>query len=162
MVCNHHYLHKWPAVVMGVHVMRVDDYPVGVIVYAMPPRETEARYGGSTWELARLWVDDAMPRNSETWFVAQSMRILKRTGTPMFVVSYADPAHGHKGIIYRAGNWQRDGMTDEGRKTPRHDYVVAGKRYGRSAHAGTAQVERVPRGSKYRYMMQLHTGAIAQ
>jgi len=32
-------------------------------------------------------------------------------------------------MIYRAGNWIRDGRTDQERKTPRFDYAVGEKVY---------------------------------
>jgi len=70
-------------------------------------------------ELNRLWLDDAMPANSESWFVSRTLRMLP----PRIVVSYADPLHGHFGYIYRALNFNYAGWTDMDRKTPRYDYI---------------------------------------
>ena len=62
-----HCLHKWPAVVVGRFAVRLDGKVVGCIVFALPPKQTFKRYGGLTWELARVWLDDCMPRNTETY-----------------------------------------------------------------------------------------------
>lgn len=70
-------------------------------------------------ELNRLWVDDRLPRNTESWFVARSLRLLP----PRIIVSYADLAQGHSGYVYRALNFDYAGWTDMERKTPRYDYI---------------------------------------
>jgi hypothetical protein len=70
-------------------------------------------------ELNRLWLDDSLPTNSESWFVSRTLRMLP----PRIVVSYADPLHGHYGYIYRALNFHYAGWTDMDRKTPRYDYI---------------------------------------
>ena len=152
-----HYLHKWPAVVPCVLGMWHNLFVVGTVVFALPPPEMAIRLGGETWELARLWVSDAIPRNAETWLLAQAVKHV-RTAHPeiAYLVSYADPAAGHTGIIYRAANWQFDGMTDAGRKTPRCDYVAGGKKYGRKGHLPVGvPYQRVHRVSKYRYIYPL-------
>jgi len=61
---------------------------VGVIVFALPPRETMQRYG----------VDIKFIRSNHPQVDA--------------LVSYADPSAGHSGTIYRAANWESDGHTD--------------------------------------------------
>jgi hypothetical protein len=70
-------------------------------------------------ELNRLWLDDVLPTNSESWFVSRTLRMLP----PRIVVSYADPLFGHYGYIYRALNFRYAGWTDMERKTPRYDYI---------------------------------------
>lgn len=70
-------------------------------------------------ELNRLWVHDAMPKNTESWFVSRSLKRLP----PRIVVSYADTVQGHTGVMYRACNFRYAGWTDMERKTPRYDYV---------------------------------------
>lgn len=151
-----HYLGKWPGVVVATLGLLIDGRPMGVIVFALPPRETEVRYGNPVWELARLWVDDSLPQNAETFFIARALKHLKRQHPKVrAVVSYADPSVGHEGTIYRAANFQQDGRTDEGRKTPRCDYVdpLSGKKYSRKKHIPPGlEVERVPRVSKARYV----------
>lgn len=152
-----HYLGRWPGVVSLVLGLKHKGVFVGVLVFALPPRETEKRYGCKTWELARLWVDDKMPKNTETYFIARAVDYIKgfRPDVKM-LVSYADPSAGHSGTIYKAANWKPDGRTDEERKTPRFDYAVGGKKYSRKAHVPTgAIIERVPRVSKFRFVYPL-------
>lgn len=156
-----HYLGKWPGVcVLSLGLWR-DDKPLGVIVYALPPRETAKRYGGVTWELARLWIDDSVPTNAETFLIAAGTRHIKKTRPEvMSLVSYADPSAGHAGVIYKAAGWVADGRTDDDRKTPRFDYGDArtGKRYSRKGHVPhDAQIVRFPRVSKARFVK--HIGA---
>lgn len=154
-----HYLRKRPAIVLLCLVMRCDDRPVGCIVYSAPPREADRRYGGKTWELARLYLLDEVPRNAETWLIGASVRYIKRTRRDVqFLLSYADPSAGHRGTIYRAANWICDGRTDDERKTPRCDYVDerTGKKYGRKGNVPKdALIVRVPRVSKFRFFLPL-------
>jgi hypothetical protein len=97
-----------------------------------------------------------MPKNSETWLIGQSIRYIKRERRDvLFLVSYADPTAGHDGTIYRAANWQDQGMTDAGRKTPRCDYYDSrtGKKYGRRGNMPKdAVIVRYPRQSKRRFV----------
>lgn len=85
-------------------------------------------------------------------------------------MSYADPGANHQGTIYRAGSWIEDGRTDQERKTPRFDYTADSNpepslfgelrprlvKYSRASHvpSGVA-VQRVPRGSKFRFVYWL-------
>ena len=68
-----HYIGKWPGVCVLVLAMWRGALLLGVIVFALPPRETSKRYGGETWELARLWIDDGVPRNGETWLIGKAV-----------------------------------------------------------------------------------------
>lgn len=155
-----HYLHKRPAVVRLCLIMTHGIWAAGCAVYAMPPRETSVRYGGETWELARLYVSDEVPQNAETWLIGQSVKYIRQHFPSVrFLVSYADPSAGHSGTIYRAAGWRQDGKTDEGRRTPRFDYrdESTGKVYSRKSHVpGGATIGRVPRVSKHRFVLPLH------
>jgi len=139
--------------------MMVKGEPVGMIVYSMPPREADKRYGGKTWELARLYLLDEIPRNAETWLIGRSVRYIKQNNRDVkHLLSYADPSAGHCGTIYKAANWISDGKTDDERKTPRCDYYDerTGKKYGRRGNMpDDAIVVRKPRVSKWRYHLAL-------
>jgi hypothetical protein len=157
-----HYLHKPPAVITLALAMMHGCKPVGGVVFALPPQATAKRYGGVTWELARLYIIDDIPRNGETWLISQAIKFIRRYHSIVeFLVSYADPSVGHHGTIYKAANWRSDGRTDQERKSPRCDYVadvdmINGVRFGRRAHiAAGAEIKRVPRVSKYRFVYPL-------
>lgn len=157
-----HYLGKWPGVVVSIYALMKNGVFVGVCVFALPPRQTVKRYGAGrmgncVWELARLWVCDELPKNTETWFIARVLAMVRARRDVSAVVSYADPSAGHLGTIYRAGNWLSDGRTDEGRKTPRCDYQHNGKRFSRRSHVPVGITPtRVPRVSKYRFVMGMN------
>jgi len=156
-----HYLHKRPAIVLLALAMMRGSRPLGCVIYSAPPRETDKRYGGKTWELARLYLLDDVPQNAETWLIAQSVKWIKRTHPEVCnLVSYADPSAGHSGTIYRAANWREDGRTDDERKSPRCDYYDArtGKKYGRRGNMpADAVVERRPRVSKHRFALAIRS-----
>ena len=156
-----HYLHKRPAIVLLALAMLRDTRPIGCVIYSAPPRECDKRYGGKTWELARLYLLDEVPQNAETWLIAQSVKWIKQNRPEVCnLVSYADPSVGHSGTIYRAANWREDGRTDDERKTPRCDYYDArtGQKYGRRGNMpADAIVERRPRVSKYRFALAMHS-----
>lgn len=154
-----HYLGKRPAIVMLALKMTVRKDAVGMVIYAMPPREADMRYGGKTWELARLYLLDEIPRNAETWLIGQSVRYIKRNHREVkYLLSYADPSAGHRGTIYQAANWKADGRTDDERKSPRCDYYDnrTGQKYGRRGNMPVgAVIVRKPRVSKWRYVLAI-------
>jgi len=154
-----HYLGKWPGVCTMTLGLFVDGVPHGVIVFALPPRETSRRYGKMTWDLARLWVCDTMPANTETYFIGQAIRLVRRLRPDVgALVSYADPSAKHSGVIYKASNWRADGRTDDERKTPRFDYACAatGKKFSRRKHIPEGvDFVRVPRVSKFRFVYDI-------
>lgn len=77
MVVENHYLHRKSAVSFAFG-LEADDKIVGVIIFGVPasrhlqmgacPTEPD-----SVIELNRLWVSDAMPRNTESWFIARAL-----------------------------------------------------------------------------------------
>lgn len=153
-----HYLQCRPAVVVLCLMLMCKETPAGAVVYALPPPECFTRYGGLTWELARLYLLQQIPRNAETWLIGKSVRYIQRNRRDVHcLVSYADPAAGHSGTIYKAANWTPDGMTGDGRVTARADYFDAqGRKYARRSHVprGVA-VESKPRQSKHRFFFRL-------
>jgi len=64
-------------------------------------------------ELRRLVCLDECPRNTESWFIAKTIKILKKTTKYKVIVSYADPYHSHLGTIYQAANWNYQGTTNK-------------------------------------------------
>ena len=166
-----HYLGHWPGVVTGTLALLDGSIPIGVIVFALPPREILTRYGVTeAWELARLFIEDTTPKNTETWFVARAVRwIQQNRPTVQLLVSYADPSANHTGVIYRAGNWIQDGRTDQERKTPRFDYVAteetqdapllttatSQRKFSRKSHVKGVSVTKTARVSKYRFVFWL-------
>lgn len=149
-VIESHYLHRRPPISFCFGLF--DDWDlVGVCTFGVPPsRHLQQSVCPSdpqlVIELNRLWVSDAMPRNTETFFVARCLKALPTR----LVCSYADTAQGHVGYVYRAGNWHYAGLTDQDRKTPRYDYVPTNGNHSRDAFR-TGEFVRVRRKPKHRY-----------
>ncbi len=63
-------------------------------------------------ELRRLVLLDDCPKNSESRVVGHCLRWVKRKLPSVeVIVSYADPMHGHTGVIYKASNFKLLGTT---------------------------------------------------
>ena len=62
-------------------------------------------------ELRRFVLLDEAERNSESRVIGIMLRWLKRNSDIEVIVSYADPAHGHDGTIYRAANFEYVGLS---------------------------------------------------
>lgn len=123
LVVAHHYLHRRPPISHAFGIYVYGDL-LGAVTYGTPASRHLQKSAcpsdpGLVLELNRLWLDDALPANSESWFVSRTLRMIP----PRIIVSYADPLHGHYGYIYRALNFRYAGWTDMERKTPRYDYL---------------------------------------
>lgn len=150
-VVREHYLHRRTSVSYAMGLWD-DEELVGVVTFGTPPSRHLQISACRTnpelvVELNRLWVDDRMPRNTESWFIARALKLLP----PLIVVSYADTKFGHWGHMYRAANFFYAGYTDMERKTPRYDYIpwVEGKHTRDAFRNGYAKrVRRLPK-AKY-------------
>lgn len=114
IVVARHYLHrKCPVSYAFGLVSKTDRRIVGVVTYGVSPSSTllkgicgpeEAK---NVYELNRLWVDDSVPKNGESFLVASSMKLLDRE----IIVSFADTSQGHVGYIYQAANFIYTGLS---------------------------------------------------
>ena len=156
MCIAYHYLHRKPPISFAYALAKVpsgcrEGVIVGIITFGVPAsRHLQKSLCKSNpdlvLELNRLWVHDALKKNSESWFISHALKMLP----PRIICSYADTEVGHVGYVYRASNWNYYGYTDMDRKTPRFDYVVKGK-HSRDAFRGGNEYTKVRRKPKYRY-----------
>lgn len=151
VVVAHHYLHRRPPISFAYGAY-VDNVLLGCVTFGVPASrhlQISACPGNPTnvIELNRLWLDDVLPTNSESWFVSRALKLLP----PRIVVSYADPVHGHLGYIYRALNFYYAGWTDMDRKTPRYDYIPADPATHSRDAFRNGYVERKRRVAKVKY-----------
>lgn len=129
LVVANHYLHRRPPISFAYGLYAPKRGIVGVVTYGVPASR-HLQMGACpsdpslVVELNRLWVHDDMPKNTESWFVSRTLKMMP----PRIVVSYADPLWGHIGYIYRALSFHYAGWTDMERKTPRFDYLPADPR----------------------------------
>lgn len=87
---------------------------VGAVLFGSLSTTAWKRYGeneADVVELRRLVCLDRCPRNTESWLIAKCLQFLKRNTSYKVCVSYADPHHGHNGVIYQASNWNYEGQT---------------------------------------------------
>ena len=75
-------------------------------------------------ELRRLCCIDDTPKNTESYFIGNTLRWLKKNTNIKRVISYADMTYQHEGTIYKASNFKHCGMTAKGRVI-----MYQGKRY---------------------------------
>lgn len=91
---------------------------MGVIVFGKPSSYTLCdgicgpEESKNVVEFNRLWVDDCMPRNTESFFVGKAISMCDYE----IIVSFADSEQGHVGYIYQATNWIYTG------ESPRQKY----------------------------------------
>lgn len=68
------------------------------------------QYSLYVYELNRLCVEDNLEKNTLSYFVANSLKLIKQN---LIIVSYADSLWNHNGYIYQATNWIYTGATKE-------------------------------------------------
>jgi hypothetical protein len=138
---------------------------LGALTLGVGPLNAYSLVEGATPDdcltLARLWLSDELPQNSESRFLGVVLRGLKRHSRLKFLISYADPAQGHLGIIYQATGWLYTGLSEA---MSLYDVGDGKARHSRSlSHAyGTHSVEHfsrhgiqvnlVPQQAKHRYV----------
>jgi len=124
IVVANHYLHrKAPTSIAfglirgnkGEHPDHIHGEIVGVVTYGVPASNAVrvglfgAEEKGCVGELTRLWVDESVPKNGESFLIGNTIR-----KTPFdAIVSYADSSQGHIGYVYQATNWLYYGLTDK-------------------------------------------------
>jgi hypothetical protein len=114
MIVANHYSHKWQTT-FGLENFGVflDDELLGVAVYGHAMNS--AAWGSITTipreqciELNRLWIDDRLGANTETWLMGRTFRLLRELGYRL-VQSFADGRLG-VGTIYQAANFTYHGF----------------------------------------------------
>ena len=102
---------------------------IGAMMYAIPsmPNTAKKYYPpdpSKCIELRRLVCVDDTPTNTESYFIGQTFKLLKRLTDYKVIVSFADEEYGHKGVIYKATNFEYCGKTSPGRTL-----IVDGEEY---------------------------------
>jgi len=110
-----HYAHRIPSISYAFGLYNNESILQGVCTVGYPPNYeyNEGRcifhqYRVLTLELNRLVVNEGLPPNSLSYFVAQTLKLLPH---PCCIVSYSDPNQGHHGYIYQSTNWIYTGVS---------------------------------------------------
>jgi hypothetical protein len=114
LVVEHHYSHTWNNGLFGAANYGIfrDGRLLGAAVYgyAMNPKSWAAVSSTppeQCLELNRLWIDDELGANTETWLLGQTFRLLRADGIEL-IQSFADGRLG-VGTIYQASNFTYHG-----------------------------------------------------
>jgi hypothetical protein len=160
-----HYLHSLPGgTCLGFGVF-IGPSLLGAMTLGVGPTNAYSLVENATpadcLTLTRLWLSNALPHNSESRVLGIVLRSLKQHTRVKFLVSYADPAQGHLGIIYQATSWLYTGLSEA---IPLYDVGDGKLRHSRSlSHAyGThsvqhfarhgVEVKLAPQSAKHRYL----------
>jgi hypothetical protein len=89
------------------------DLLVGVIVYGTPSSAT-LRIGIcgedeslNVIELTRLWIDDCVPKNGESYLIGNTLKLVDKE----IIVSFSEIEYGHIGTVYQATNFIYTGLS---------------------------------------------------
>ena len=99
----------------------------GAITYG-PPNATdlagywEKHTQAAWWEIKRLVMSPLCPKNSESRFIAITIKMLCKKCIVNGIVTYADDSQGHTGVIYKASGFKFLGIT-----AAKKDFWVDGK-----------------------------------
>jgi hypothetical protein len=127
----------------------------GVAWWIPPTRSCAESTYPSNWRgvlaLSRLVIVPGGPKNSCSFMLAASRKLINRSAWPC-LVTYADEGQGHTGAIYRADNWQYVGLT-----RPERMYTVNGRMTSRKAGGHTrTQAEMAALGARLEGSFRKH------
>ena len=111
-VIANHYLHR-KAPCSHAYGLYREGLLLGVITYGVSASSTLLRgiCGDSekqnVYELTRLWVDEQVPKNGESFLIGNTIKLLNKE----IIVSYADSSQNHLGIVYQATNFIYTGLS---------------------------------------------------
>jgi hypothetical protein len=163
MVVENHYLHR-RASTMFAYGLFDDEEMIGCVIYGKPASNALCvgvcgpEESSKVLELTRLWIKDGTPKNTESFLIGRSLKLLPKDKD--IIVSYAEIGAGHIGVVYQATNWIYTGMSDrhvewrlDGKSAShsRHLFDEHGGVNGAKAYFGE-RLERHERPRKHRYI----------
>jgi hypothetical protein len=114
IIIKNHYSHKiYNATYIHLGIFS-NDKLLGVLQYgyAMNPASQDSVVKGTKikeyLELNRMWLDDILPKNSESKAISYSIKYIKRkfSNNIKWIQSFADERCGKFGIVYQASNFK--------------------------------------------------------
>jgi len=114
IIIEKHYLHrKAPCSFAFGLFEKATNRIVGCITYGTPSSAT-LRKGicgedekDNVIELTRLWIEDSVPRNAESFLIGNTIPLVNKE----IIVSFAEIQQGHVGYVYQATNWIYTGLS---------------------------------------------------
>lgn len=145
---NKHYAKRVPSVSFAYGLFYEGELR-GVVSYGSPASPSLVKgvcgeeHSKKVIELNRLVIDEGMPKNSASFLIANSIKLLPK---PKIIVSYADTQMEHVGKVYQATNFLYTGASK-----PRTD-IDTGEKHSRHYEGITDYSKRKFRSSKHRYI----------
>ena len=115
IIVRNHYLHSLPGGTQMTFGVFLGQRLLGAMALGVGPfnayRLVEGAAPTDCLTLSRLWLSEELPKNSESRVLGVVVKLLRRHTNLKFLLSYADPAQGHLGIIYQATGWIYTGLS---------------------------------------------------
>ena len=108
-IASFHYSKTMPDSTRFVYGLYYNELLCGVCAFGMGCGKNQytAIYpdcqNGEYIELTRLWLEDSLGRNSESYFISKCIKMLPNE--IKFIISFSDEKQGHFGYIYQATNF---------------------------------------------------------
>jgi hypothetical protein len=115
IVVANHYLHRRAPCSKAYGLIDKDNNIKGVVVYGVPPSSTllkgvcgeEEKH--NVYELTRLWIDDSVAKNGESYLIGNTIKLLDKE----IIVSFSEIKQGHRGVVYQASNFIYCGLSSK-------------------------------------------------
>ena len=117
MVAEHHYARGGSNTAVYVHGLfhKESGELCGVAWWLPPTRVACESVNRAEWKkvlsLTRMVILPGVPKNAASFLLGASVRMIRKDGRFVSLVTYADESQGHSGHVYRASNWGYVGRT---------------------------------------------------
>jgi hypothetical protein len=143
LVRSHHYAKGGSNTGVFVHglICKATGDVHGVAWWLPPTRVAAESVNKDQWRrvlaLTRMVVTPGTPKNACSFLLSRSVKMIRKDGRFLSLVTWADEGEGHTGHVYRAANWRYLGSNtgDERWIDPRTGRHVAKKSAGKSRTA---------------------------
>ena len=136
-----HYMKTWPKGVVVALGLFFEGKCLGVMVFGYAPTtETKVKKychnieRNQYIELQRTWVSDKLGHNTESWFMARSMKLMKDNGF-WLVLTHSGGCKDDVGFIFQASGWLYFGSDtcNDFFETKKGEYknIISAMRFGR-------------------------------
>ncbi len=164
MVRQYHYARGGSNTCVYMHGLysRATEKLMAVAWWLPPTRVACESVNLAEWKkvlsLTRLVCLPDAPKNSPSFLLAHSVRLIRRDKRFVSLVTYADESQGHTGQIYRAANWTYVGKTGPYPqwRDPKTGRQVAAKATKNRVKAEMEALGYVKTGSFYKHKYVLH------
>lgn len=121
-------------------LIRKSDMGVAGCAWWLPPTKGAAKFvwPKGDWRkvlaLSRLVVVPGIPKNAASFLISNSIKLIKQDKRFECLVSYADKAQGHTGVVYKASNWEEVDETLPSRTYTLNGQIIS-RRAGQKTHS---------------------------